>query len=79
MKKAAAKKAAPAGKKPMTKSQLVSLLAEKVGITKKQVTDLLGELAEDDAGTQPDGLEAPTVHSLYDPDSETIPGVQQNR
>ncbi len=46
MKKAAAKKAAPSGKKPMTKSQLVSHLAEKVGVTKKQVTDLLGELAD---------------------------------
>lgn len=36
--------AAPA-KKPMTKSQLVTHLAEKVGITKKQVSELFDELA----------------------------------
>lgn len=37
--------AAPVAKKPMTKSQLVTHLAEKVGVTKKQVTDLFDELA----------------------------------
>lgn len=40
---------------------------------------LLNELVEDEVGSQPAGLEAPTVRSLYDPDSETIPGVQQQR
>ncbi len=39
---------------------------------------LLNELAEDDGASQLDGLEAPMVRSLYDPDSETIPGVQQH-
>lgn len=37
---------------------------------------VLSELAEDDGSTQPDGLEAPEVRSLYDPHSDTIPGVQ---
>ncbi len=32
-------------KKPMTKSQLVTHLAEKVGVTKKQVSELFDELA----------------------------------
>ena len=31
---------------PMTKTQIVSYLAEKVGITKKQAAAILGELAE---------------------------------
>lgn len=39
--KTAAKKTA----KPMTKSQLITHLAEKVGATKKQVTELFDELA----------------------------------
>ena len=33
------------GKKPLTKSQLVSHLAEKCGVTKKQVSALFDELA----------------------------------
>jgi len=49
MKKAAAPKAtakkAPTGKKPLTKSQLVAHLAEKIGITKKQVSEVFDELA----------------------------------
>ncbi len=36
---------------------------------------LLTELADDDGLTQPDGLQAPTIQSLYDPDSVTIPGL----
>jgi DNA-binding protein HU-beta len=31
---------------PMTKTQIVSYLAEKVGLTKKQASAVLGELAE---------------------------------
>ena len=37
---------AVAAKKPMTKAQLVSLLADKVEITKKQAGDLLDTLAQ---------------------------------
>ena len=43
MKKAAVKKTA--AKKPMTKSQLIAYLADKCELTKKQVIDLLEELA----------------------------------
>lgn len=35
---------------------------------------LLTELVEDDA-LQPAGLEAPVIQSLYDPDSQTVPGL----
>jgi len=48
VKKAAAKKSAPKKidpKKPITKSQLIAMLAEKAGITKKQTNDVLAELA----------------------------------
>ncbi len=48
MKKAAAKKSTTkktSAKKPMTKSQLVTHLAEKVGVTKKQVNEMFDELA----------------------------------
>lgn len=48
LKKAAAKKSAPKKvdpKKPITKSQLIAMLAEKAGITKKQTGDVLAELA----------------------------------
>ena len=46
-----AKAAKPAGKKPggrkaMTKSQFISHLAEKAGVTKKQVDTILGEIVE---------------------------------
>ncbi len=47
-KKAAAKKSAPKKidpKKPVTKSQLIAMLAEKACITKKQAGDVLAELA----------------------------------
>jgi DNA-binding protein HU-beta len=55
MKKATAAKKAPAakspaapagGKKPMTKSQLVSHMSEKLNLPKKQVSDFFNELAE---------------------------------
>ena len=36
---------------------------------------LLTELTDDDDLSQPDGLEAPRVQSLYDPDNSTIPGL----
>ena len=36
--------------------------------------DLLTELDDDDL-SQPDGLDAPLIQSLYDPDSATIPGL----
>lgn len=49
MKKTAAKKTTTTTVKktvkPMTKSQLVGHMAEKIGITKKQVTEFLEELA----------------------------------
>lgn len=37
---------------------------------------LLTELAHDDDVSQPDGLDAPRVQSLYDPDRPTIPGME---
>ena len=35
---------------------------------------LLTELDDDDP-SQPDGLDAPVIQSLYDPDNSTIPGL----
>jgi hypothetical protein len=32
-------------------------------------------MPDDDGPSQPDGLDAPLVQSLYDPMSDTIPGV----
>ena len=43
-KKAAPKKAAPAIKAKMTKSQMVGSIAESTGLSKKQVSDVFGEL-----------------------------------
>ena len=43
-KKAASKKAAPAIKAKMTKSQMVGSIAENTGLSKKQVSDVFGEL-----------------------------------
>ena len=36
---------------------------------------LLSDMTDDDGPSQPDGLEAPLVQSLYDPLSDTIPGI----
>ncbi|MES2717780.1 MAG: nicotinate-nucleotide--dimethylbenzimidazole phosphoribosyltransferase [Pseudomonadota bacterium] len=36
---------------------------------------LLTDLADDDGLSQPDGMEAPAIQSLYDPDHATIPGL----
>ncbi len=46
MKKAASKSTSKSSaSKPMTKTQLVNQMAEKVGLTKKQVNDFFNELA----------------------------------
>ncbi len=36
---------------------------------------LLTELAEDDGHSQPGGIDAPTIQSLYDPSNPSIPGL----
>ena len=36
---------------------------------------LLSQLADDDGASQPDGLEAPVIQSLYDPLATGVPGV----
>lgn len=66
MAKAAKKKAAAAGPKPRTKSEIYSILSEDTGLTKKQVSavfDSLGGIIKKDLG----GRNAPGVF--------TIPGL----
>ena len=55
---------AAAAKKPMTKAQLVALISEKSGITKKQASDILDLLADTAYKEAKKGFTIPGVGKL---------------